>query len=398
MNAILDWLANGVWNLSPMALVAITLVMTHITIVAVTVYLHRYSAHRSLELHPALKHFFRFWLWMTTGMTTLEWTAIHRKHHATCETEDDPHSPVIKGLGTILWTGAEEYRKEAKNQETLDRYGKGCPDDWIERNLYSRFPIGGVGAMLVIDVLLFGVIGLSIWAVQMIWIPFFAAGVINGIGHYWGYRNFECSDAATNISPWGILIGGEELHNNHHTYPNSAKLSQKWWEFDIGWFWIRLFETFGLAKVRSTGPVAHKVPGKQTLDLDTAWAVVNNRFQVMARYAESVVKPLVKQELDPSSSRAARQASTALTRDECLVDEQSRNRIDEITSASPNLATIYEFRQRLQSIWAKRGGNAEELLAALKQWCMDAEATGIQSLKDFVAELRTYAMPRSATA
>ena len=398
MNAILDWLAHGLWNLSPLALVAITLVLTHITIVGVTVYLHRYSAHRSLELHPVLKHFFRFWLWMTTGMTTREWTAIHRKHHATCETEDDPHSPVIKGLGTILWTGAEEYREEAKNEETLERYGKGCPDDWIERKVYSRFPIGGVGTMLVIDLALFGVIGLTIWAVQMIWIPFFAAGVINGIGHYWGYRNYECPDAATNISPWGILIGGEELHNNHHTYPNSAKLSQKWFEFDIGWFWIRLFETFGLAKVRSTGPVAHKVPGKQTLDLDTAWAVVNNRFQVMARYAESVVKPLVREELDSSSSRAARKASTALTRDERLVDEQSQSRIDELTSASPNLATIYEFRQRLQGIWAKRGGNADELLAALKQWCLDAEATGIQALKDFVVELRTYAMPKAATA
>ncbi|TNF89763.1 MAG: acyl-CoA desaturase [Gammaproteobacteria bacterium] len=391
-------MAHGLWNLSPLALVAITLVLTHITIVSVTVYLHRYSAHRSLELHPVLKHFFRFWLWMTTGMTTLEWTAIHRKHHATCETEDDPHSPQIKGLGTILWSGAEEYRKEAKNEETLERYGKGCPNDWVERNVYSRFPIGGIGTLLVIDVALFGAIGLTIWAVQMIWIPFFAAGVINGIGHYWGYRNYECPDAATNISPWGILIGGEELHNNHHTYPNSAKLSQKWFEFDIGWFWIRLFETLGLAKVRSTGPVALKEPGKQTLDLDTAWAVVNNRFQVMARYAESVVKPLVKQELDSSSSRAARKASTALTRDECLVDEQSQTRIDELTSASPNLATIYEFRQRLQGIWAKRGGNAEELLAALKQWCLDAEETGIQALKDFVAELRTYTMPKTATA
>ena len=396
--SILDWLNQGLLNWSAWGLVAFTLVVTHITIVSVTVYLHRYSAHRSLELHPVLKHFFRFWLWMTTGMTTLEWTAIHRKHHATCETEDDPHSPVVKGLGTILWTGAEEYREEAKNQETLDRYGKGCPDDWMERNVYSRFPIGGVGTMLVIDVALFGVIGLTIWAVQMIWIPFFAAGVINGIGHYWGYRNYECSDAATNISPWGILIGGEELHNNHHTYPNSAKLSQKPWEFDIGWFWIRLFETLGLAKVRSKGPVAHKVPGKQTLDLDTAWAVVNNRFQVMARYAESVVKPLVKEELDSSSARAARKASTALTRDECLVDEQGQSRIDELTSSSQNLATIYEFRQRLQAIWAKRGGNAEELLAALKQWCLDAEATGIQVLKDFVAELRTYAMPKTATA
>jgi fatty-acid desaturase len=394
LNALLDWLSHGLANFSPLALIVTTLVLTHITIVAVTVYLHRYSAHRALELNPVLKHFFRFWLWMTTGMTTLEWTAIHRKHHATCETEDDPHSPQIKGLSRILWTGAEEYRAEAENVETLRRYGAGCPDDWIERNVYSRFPTGGITLMFLINVALFGVIGVSIWAVQMIWIPFFAAGVINGIGHYWGYRNFECSDAATNIVPWGIIIGGEELHNNHHTYPNSAKLSQKWFEFDIGWMWIRVFEMLGLAKARSTGPVAHKVPGKQTLDLDTAWAVVNNRFQVMARYAENVVKPLVKQELD-ASARVVRRARQALTRDASLVDDASRSRIDELVNASPNLKTIYEFRQRLQSVWAKRGGNAEEMLAALKQWCLDAEATGIQALNDFVADLRTYAMPRA---
>ena len=201
-----------------------TLIVTHITIVSVTVYLHRHSAHRALDLHPALAHFFRFWLWMTTGMVTREWTAIHRKHHAKCETEDDPHSPVVAGIGEIFWRGTEAYRKEAENLETLDRYGQGCPDDWMERNVYGRFPIGGVSAMLIINVALFGVLGMTIWAVQMAWIPFFAAGVINGIGHWWGYRNFECPDAARNIVPWGILIGGEELHNNHHTYPNSAKL------------------------------------------------------------------------------------------------------------------------------------------------------------------------------
>jgi fatty-acid desaturase len=395
VNAILDWLANGIWDLSPLTLIAITLVLTHITIVGVTVYLHRYSAHRALELHPALKHFFRFWLWMTTGMTTQAWTAIHRKHHATCETEEDPHSPQIKGLKQILLRGAEEYRREAANEETIERYGKGCPDDWMERNVYGRFGIGGIGAMLVIDVALFGAIGLTIWAVQMIWIPFFAAGVINGIGHYWGYRNFECPDAATNIVPWGIIIGGEELHNNHHTYPNSAKLSQKSWEFDIGWFWIRLFETFGLAKVRSTGPVTHKVPGKQTLDLDTAWAVLNDRFQVMSKYAENVVKPLVDQELD-ATRRVVRKAKAALIRDDSLVDAAGRNRIDELLESSPTIKTIYEFRQRLQHVWAKRGGNAEEMLAALKQWCVDAEATGIQALDEFVADLRTYSMPKSA--
>jgi fatty-acid desaturase len=395
LDAILNWLAYGLWNLSPLTLVLITLALTHVTIVGVTVYLHRYSAHRSLELHPALKHFFRFWLWMTTGMTTREWTAIHRKHHATCETEDDPHSPQIKGLKRILLRGAEEYRVEAANEETLKRYGAGCPEDWLERNLYSRFPIGGVGTMLVIDVALFGIIGLTVWAIQMIWIPLFAAGVINGIGHYWGYRNFECPDAATNIVPWGIIIGGEELHNNHHTYPNSAKLSQKPWEFDIGWMWIRLFQMLGLATPRSTGPVVHKVPGKQTVDLDTAWAVLNDRFRVMARYAEDVVKPLVAQELH-ATRRVVNRAKRTLTREESLVDEAGRNRINELVNASPTIETIYEFRQRLLAIWAKRGGNAEEMLAALKQWCADAEETGIQALKDFVADLRTYAMPNSA--
>ena len=397
MNAVLDWLAYGIWDLSALTLIGITLVLTHITIVGVTVYLHRYSAHRSMELNGGLKHFFRFWLWMTTGMGTKEWTAIHRKHHATCETEEDPHSPVIKGLNRILWEGVEEYRIEAAKQETLDRFGGGCPEDWMERNVYGRFTTGGIVLMALINVALFGIVGISIWAIQMVWIPFFAAGVINGIGHYWGYRNFECPDASTNISPWGIIIGGEELHNNHHTYPNSAKLSQKPWEFDIGWMWIRIFQIFGLAKVRSTGPVAHKVPGKQTLDLDTAWAVLNDRFQVMARYAENVVKPLVEQELD-APKKAARRAKKALVREDSLVDDAGRNRIDELVSSNPNIRTIYEFRQRLQSVWAKRGGSAEEMLAALKQWCLDAEATGIQALNEFVADLRTYAMPSKATA
>ena len=258
---ILQWLNDGLWQLSVPAIVLYTLVVTHITIVTVTVYLHRHASHRALDLHPALAHFFRFWNWMTTGMVTVEYAAVHRKHHAKCETEEDPHSPQVMGLGRIMRAGAEAYG-EAVTEETLKRYGAGCPDDWIERNLYQRFRSGGVALMLIIDLALFGVIGLTVWAVQMLWIPFFAAGVINGIGHYWGYRNFECPDAARNIAPWGILIGGEELHNNHHTYPNSAKLSVKSWEFDIGWCWIRLFEILGLAKARSTGPVVTKVPGK----------------------------------------------------------------------------------------------------------------------------------------
>jgi fatty-acid desaturase len=397
VNTLLDWLSNGLLDASWLAIVIFTLVTTHVTIVSVTVYLHRHSAHRALELHPALKHFFRAWLWLTTGMTTREWTAIHRKHHATCETEEDPHSPQIHGLKAILWTGTEFYREAVKDESIVARYGAGCPDDWLERNLYSPYKFHGVALMLIIDLVLFGAIGATVWAVQMLWIPFLAAGVINGIGHWWGYRNFECPDAATNICPWGILIGGEELHNNHHTYPNSAKLSQKPWEFDIGWMWIRLFQAFGLAKPKSTGPVAHKVPGKDTLDLDTAWAVLNDRFRVMAKYAEDVVKPLVAQELR-LPKRTVRQAKTALCREDSLVDSAGKSRIDELVASSPKIKEIYELRLRLQAVWAKRGGNAEEMLQALKQWCVDAEETGIQALKDFVEELRSYTTSKAAVA
>ncbi|MEZ5557158.1 MAG: fatty acid desaturase [Pseudomonadales bacterium] len=400
MNALLNWLAHGFLNFSVLELVAFTLVMTHITIVSVTVYLHRHSAHRSVDLHPALQHFFRFWLWMTTGMVTKEWTAIHRKHHAVCETEDDPHSPQIQGLKKIFWQGAEVYR-EAATPETLKRFGAGTPDDWMERNVYGRFSAGGVTLMALIDVALFGAIGLTIWAVQMLWIPVMAAGVINGIGHYWGYRNFECPDAATNISPWGIIIGGEELHNNHHTYPNSAKLSQKPWEFDIGWMWIRIFQAFGLAAPRSTGPVVEKVPGKSTLDMDTAWAVLNDRFRVMAKYAESVVAPLVEQELSRAGEATrgvVRRTKRVLCREDSLLDDAGKQQIDQVTSASPLLKQAYEYRQRLQAVWAKRGGNAEELVRELKQWCVDAEASGIQALRDFVQEIKTYSIPRKVRA
>ncbi|MBV8633803.1 MAG: fatty acid desaturase, partial [Burkholderiaceae bacterium] len=245
-DSVVNFLANGLAGAHWWQMVVYTLVTTHITIAGVTIYLHRHQAHRALDLHPVVSHFFRAWLWLTTGMVTKEWAAIHRKHHAKCETEDDPHSPVTRGIKTVFWRGSELYRDESKNMETMEKYGHGTPDDWVEHNVYSRFGWQGVGAVLVFDVLMFGAIGLTIWAVQMLWIPVLAAGVINGIGHYWGYRNYECNDAATNIVPWGILIGGEELHNNHHTYATSAKLSAKWYEFDIGWFYIRTLERLGL--------------------------------------------------------------------------------------------------------------------------------------------------------
>ena len=391
---------NGLLDLSAWQLVAVTLVLTHITIVSVTVYLHRYSAHRALELHPALKHFFRFWLWLTTAQNTKEWTAIHRKHHAKCETVDDPHSPVIKGLRTVLLTGAELYRAEAKNEDTLRIYGKNCPEDWIERNVYSRFPEGGVVLMAIIDLALFGVLGMTVGAIQMMWIPVWAAGVINGLGHAVGYRNFECRDAATNLVPWGILIGGEELHNNHHTYPNSAKLSVKKWEFDMGWAWIQLFSALGLAKVQRVAPIAHRVEGKGSLDMDTAMAILNNRFQIMAQYRKLVIAPLVKQEVakaDASVRHHFRRAKRLLSRETSLLDESHQARIQRMLEDSQALKVIYEKRLALQQIWVKTSSNGHEMLEAIKQWVADAEASGIQSLRDFAEQLKTYSL-RPATA
>jgi fatty-acid desaturase len=386
---------TGFLNLSAWQVVATTLILTHVTIVAVTVYLHRYSAHRSLELNAVLKHFFRFWLWLTTAMNTREWTAIHRKHHAKCETPDDPHSPVQKGLGTVLRRGAELYKEESKNEETVRIYGKNCPDDWIERNLYSRFPNLGIVLMLGLDLALFGVIGLTVWAVQMIWIPLWAAGVVNGLGHAVGYRNFECRDAATNLVPWGILIGGEELHNNHHTYPNSAKLSVRKWEFDMGWAWIKLFSLLGLAKVNRTAPIAHRVTAKHQLDMDSAMAILNNRFQIMAQYRKLVIKPLVQLELqraDASMRHQFRRAKRLLSREPSLLQDEQQAHIEVILEQSQSLRVIYEQRLALQQIWNRTSANGHDMLAAIKQWVQDAEASGIQSLREFAEHLKTYSL------
>ena len=227
-----------------------TLVMTHITIVCVTLYLHRSQAHKSVEFHPVVAHFMRFWLWLTTGMITKEWVAIHRKHHQKSDTAEDPHSPQIYGIKRVLFGGAFLYVKAKQDPEVM-KLGIGTPDDWMENEVYTPHPYGGILLMLVIDLVLFGWPGLLIWGIQMVWIPFWAAGFINGIGHWWGYRNTKTDDYSTNISPWGIIIGGEELHNNHHGDGTSAKFSKNWYEFDIGWFYIKVLEKFNLAKLRA---------------------------------------------------------------------------------------------------------------------------------------------------
>ncbi|HEX7044327.1 MAG TPA: fatty acid desaturase [Burkholderiales bacterium] len=387
-------LLNGLVELPWWGYVTVTLVLTHITIAAVTIYLHRHQAHRALDLHPAVSHFFRFWLWLTTGMVTKEWAAVHRKHHAKVETPEDPHSPLHYGIRKVLWDGTSLYRAEAKNPETLSKYGHGTPDDWIERRLYSRHTTLGIMLMLVIDLILFGAIGLTIWAVQMMWIPFFAAGVINGVGHYWGYRNYEVQDASRNIVPWGILIGGEELHNNHHTFPSSAKLSSKRWEFDIGWMYIRLLEMIGAARVKKIPPALTLDTTKQHIDLETVKAVVQARFQVMAQFAREVLHNVYREELkkvDPSDRESwtlLKRAKRLMVREITLLDEPSRRRLYKALERNTTLRTVYGMKQKLADIWQRSAATQEHLRRAIEDWCRQAEATGIEALRDFALKLR----------
>lgn len=378
----------GLLDLSFWEYIGITLLFTHLTIASVTIFLHRAQAHRALTLHPLISHCFRLWLWLTTGMETKAWASIHRKHHAKCEREDDPHSPQVLGITTVLLEGAELYKREAQNQETRERYGDGTPDDWLERNVYTPHSAQGIFIMLFLNILLLGVPGIIVWAVQMAWIPFFAAGVINGVGHYWGYRNFDAEDASTNISPWGILIGGEELHNNHHAYPTSAKLSNKWWEFDIGWLYIQILSTFGLAKVKRVAPKSRVVSGRREIDLAS---VLANRVEVMTLYSKSVIAPLFKQ--------VARQSTSA---DQCFLNrikphllgpgllcDESKKILDDRTQV---LSAVYSFKEQLKSIWGRTTATQKELMDALNEWCHQAEQTGIKRLEEFVAYLRGYTL------
>jgi stearoyl-CoA desaturase (delta-9 desaturase) len=376
------------WNLPWWNYVLIALALTHVTIASVTIFLHRHQAHRALDLHPVVSHFFRFWLWMTTGMVTKAWASIHRKHHAKCETPEDPHSPQVLGLKKVFFEGAELYRAEAKNQETLEKYGHGTPDDWMERNIYTPHSGKGIVLMLLIDVALFGPIGLTIWAVQMAWIPVTAAGIINGVGHYWGYRNFACEDASTNIVPWGIIIGGEELHNNHHAYGTSAKLSNKWYEFDIGWLYIRILETLGLAKVRKVAPVVKWQPAKPIVDLSTVQAVITHRYDVMTRYAKLMNKQL-KDHLPQGVSMEKMREWLRLSPTELKQEEKAE--VEQALEKSEKLAKIYHMRQELAHVWERSNMTKEQLVKSLQDWCHKAEASGIEALREFSYKLRSYA-------
>ena len=387
----LHWLANGYLDWSWWKVVAFTLIATHITIAAVTIFLHRCQAHRALDLHPMASHFFRFWLWLTTGMVTKEWAAIHRKHHAKCETVDDPHSPQVLGINTVLSRGAELYKQEAANQETLNKFGHGTPDDWIEHNIYSKFSWQGVAIMLIVDVFLFGAIGLTVWAVQMLWIPITAAGVINGIGHYWGYRSFDCEDASRNIVPWGILIGGEELHNNHHTFATSAKLSNKWYEFDIGWMYIQIMSAVGLATVKKTPPKP-VLSDLRPADQNTLEAIIANRYEIMARYSKTL-RSFFSNEVQHMQVLASHlsDARTWLVKDESRLTGQEKAKLEELMASNAQLRKMIEMRRDLQAIWGRSSSTKEQLLSQLHTWCQRAEESGLSSLREFSLRLRRYA-------
>ena len=391
-NAVLDFFSRGLLGLTGWKIVLCTLALTHVTMVSVTVFLHRHQAHRALDLHPVAAHFFRFWLWLTTGQVTKEWTSIHRKHHAKCEQPEDPHSPHVHGIKTVLLQGYELYRAESRNKDTMVRYGHGTPNDWLERHVYAGSSWLGVGLLLVIDLALFGAAGLSVWAVQMVWTPIMAAGIVNGAAHYWGYRNFEAPDASTNISPWGILIAGEELHNNHHTYPTSAKLSVKSYEFDIGWMYISLLQKLGLATVKKTPPKLAFGDVRPVADEKTLEALISNRYEIMSGYAKDMRRAF-REELEAMKSRSAdaaviQAARRWMHRDTERVPSAVVAQLALARAASPVLDKMVVMREELRQLWLNRSHTREQLAADLQSWCHSAEASGIAALQEFSMRLR----------
>ena len=388
---------NGLIELSWWGYVLVTLALTHITIASVTIFLHRAQAHRALDLHPAVSHFFRFWIWFTTSTITKQWVAIHRKHHAKCETAEDPHSPQIVGIRKVLFQGAELYQAESRIQATLDRYGAGTPDDWMERNIYTKRNMLGIQILLVIDLVLFGPIGLTIWAVQMLWIPIMAAGIINGVGHFWGYRNFACEDASTNIMPWGILIGGEELHNNHHAYGSSAKLSNRWYEIDIGWAYIQVLQALGLANVKKVAPKVRWGEIKHFCDTDLLHAIITHRYDVLTRYTRTMRK-VSAQELEKLRDSIPELRLPELSEvrhwlnlDQNALKAADKAKLQSVLSRSEQLRTIYQMRQDLIAVWSRSTASREQLVKQLQDWCQKAESSGIAALSQFSMNLRRYA-------
>lgn len=393
---LLDFLTGGLIGLGWWEMLLVLLVFTQLTIFAVTLYLHRSQAHRGVDFHPLVSHFFRFWTWLTTSMITREWVAIHRKHHAKVETEDDPHSPQVKGIGTVFWRGVELYREARGMRADIAQYGKGAPDDWIERHLYTPHANLGPVALFFVNALLFGLPGVALWAIQMAWIPFWAAGVVNGLGHWWGYRNFESADTSTNLTPWAVWIGGEELHNNHHAFPSSARFSMRRWEFDIGWQAIRLMQFLRLAKVLRVAPQLDIRPNISVPDADTLRALLSHRFQAMTDYQRNVFKPVLREEAAAAGARMRELLPKRLRRG--LVDDgrwlkpDARQQLSEWVAQRPRIRTLVEHRARLAAVLEARSHDAAERLKQLQAWCHEAEASGIGALQAYAARLKGYAL------
>lgn len=387
----LDFL-YGIVNLSFWGYVLVTFLMIQVTFMGVTLYLHRDATHRSLDLHPVLRHIFRFWLWMSSSIVTREWVAVHRKHHARCETPDDPHSPVVHGLKKVLLEGAELYQVAARDPQVVEKFGRGTPNDWMELNVYYRHRNLGIALMLLIDLALFGVVGITIFAAQMLANPLMAAGVVNGIGHYYGYRNFECPDAARNVMPWGFLVAGEELHNNHHAFPSSAKFSVQRWEFDIGWLYIRIFQTFGLAKVIRVAPSPAQTAPRVHVDLETVRAVIVNRMHVLRDYTRNVTVPVFREQMVVAGGNLSRRVKKLLVREPVLLDVSAQTKLQQVLAQNTALNTVHDFRERLRVLWSGGNMSNETLLQHLKDWIAQAEASGVKVLEDFAVRLRGYAM------
>jgi stearoyl-CoA desaturase (delta-9 desaturase) len=391
--AWLDLLAFGLTGSTWWVALIYFLVVTQLTIFSVTLYLHRSQAHRGVDFHPAVAHVFRFWAWLTTAMVTKEWVAIHRKHHAKCETAEDPHSPVHQGIKKVFWRGVELYQEACTDRSTMDQYGIGTPDDWVERNIYARHATWGPTLMLFINLALFGSVGLAIWAIQMVWIPFWAAGVVNGLGHWWGYRNFETQDRSTNLIPWAFWIGGEELHNNHHAFPSSAKFSLRSFEFDIGWAVLRLLERMKLAKVLRVAPMLEEREAVDVADVHTLQAVLAHKSTVMTQYFKTVIMPAVREEAQHARSsmqHLQKRLKKALANDGYWLDAAARERLMTWVNERPSVARAVEYRQRLSAVLERSGKSSEAKLSALQDWCEDAERSGIASLQNFARNMRGY--------
>ena len=388
-----ELLINGLVDFTWVGYVTYTLVVTHITIVAITLYLHRGVCHSAIEIKPILSHFFRFWLWLTTSMRTADWVAIHRKHHAKVETIDDPHSPAVFGIKNVLFRGADLYHDEKNNKETIEKYSENCPKDWIENQIYTGRNNYGILLLFISNILLFGVVGIIIWSIQMAWTPIFAAGGINGAGHYYGYRNYDTNDDSTNMSPIAFFIGGEELHNNHHAFPTAAKFSLKPWEFDIGWFYIKLFSLFGQIKVKRLAPKTIVSNPNDKLDSNAAYALLKSKITVITNYSKNVLKPILKIECTNANSNLKdllNKSKATLSKQPSRISNQDTNTLQVIFGKCNSLGTAYHLKNKLYDILHSRNLKHERFIETINEWCLEAKSADIDCLDDFSESLKGY--------